>query len=481
MPATRVWTGRPIPDGAGVPGLVLVADSGEILYHNRIAEDLIGEPLPARLGDLPVDSATRASLDAALRDCAGAPVSTELDLPGWPFGPVSLFASAAGDALTALILIPATGQSEADAAAEETTRVVAEVAHELSRPVAAVLNYAEMALYDPDLAGSTRARVEMVLKHAKLCQRVMQEIITKGVFSPTLSEDLNANDLIRDAVKGARDATASFATRIDLDLAPDLPIVVGTADDLTAAIRNLLENAIHAATSATGTPSVVVATEAEAGVVRITVTDSGPGIASDVADSIFEPYVTTKSADRGSGLGLSIVRRIITQHDGRVTAANVPGGGACFTIELPCSPDAIGPPDSLGPAPGDEGRVETCLVVDDDASMRKLLREYLGCLGYEVDEARDGAEALRMSLAREFDLTICDVKMPMMNGAEFFKALREQYPNRAARVIFSTGILPTDKSDAFLRTLPNPRLQKPFRLTALRAAIDAVSLPTTGR
>ena len=111
------------------------------------------------------------------------------------------------------------------------------------------------------------------------------------------------------------------------------------------------------------------------------------------------------------------------------------------------------------------------MVVDDDASMRSLLAVYLEGLGYETDQAPDGQEALARSLAEEYDLIVCDVKMPRMDGTEYYQALCAAAPERAERVVFATGVLATDESDAYLRSLPNARLQKPFRLAALRRVI----------
>ena len=118
-----------------------------------------------------------------------------------------------------------------------------------------------------------------------------------------------------------------------------------------------------------------------------------------------------------------------------------------------------------------EGGGRTVLVVDDDESMRKLLVVFLTGLGFEIDEARNGQEALERSLAREYDVIICDVKMPVMDGPSYYRALRAHSPERAQRVIFATGILPTDEGDALLRSLPNARLQKPFHLADLRKVL----------
>jgi len=106
--------------------------------------------------------------------------------------------------------------------------------------------------------------------------------------------------------------------------------------------------------------------------------------------------------------------------------------------------------------------------------MRKLLGAFLETLGYEWAEAEDGREGLDRALAEEYDVIICDVKMPNMDGLAFHNALRQAVPSRAARLIFSTGVVSGDSSDPQLRALPNPRLHKPYRLASLKAALAAV-------
>ena len=191
---------------------------------------------------------------------------------------------------------------------------------------------------------------------------------------------------------------------------------------------------------------------------------------------IFEPFVSTKEPGQGTGLGLSISRRIVQEHGGQISADSEPGRGTTFTVELPAGDLPAPRPEPAGERPAaaevaTPQRPGRALVVEDDVSMRKLLTAYLEGLGYEATEAEDGREALEQCRSGSFDVIVCDVKMPEMNGAEFYRSLLEASPDQAARVIFSTGILPIDQSNAFLRTLPNPRLQKPFRLSALREAI----------
>jgi len=362
----------------------------------------------------------------------------------------------------------------------ETRRVIAEVAHELNRPLAAVLNYAELALLDPDLSDAVRARLEMVVAHAEACRDVIRRSLEIGTAAEN-PEPVDLNRAVRRAVASLAHVIEQRRVDLSLDLAPELPPVSGSLLDLETVVRNLLENALDAAGPASGSPSVSLATEAAETTVRLTVRDNGPGLDPSVADRLFEPFVTTKDTGQGAGLGLAIVRRIVNEHGGRVTATSPPSGGALFTVDLPPVARAASPvnavpnvPRAASPVNAVPSHPPRALLVDDDASMRKLLGAFLETLGYEWAEAEDGREGLDRALAEEYDVIICDVKMPNMDGLAFHNALRQAVPSRAARLIFSTGVVSGDSSDPQLRALPNPRLHKPYRLASLKAALAAV-------
>ncbi len=127
---------------------------------------------------------------------------------------------------------------------------------------------------------------------------------------------------------------ASLGRAVRLDLTTALPPVVGDAAQLRQVIHNLMQNAQDALAD-TAEPRITIATGAEAGMVRLTVTDNGCGFPENVIRRAFEPYVTTKP--RGTGLGLAIVKKIVEEHGGAATIANVAPRGARVTIQLPAA------------------------------------------------------------------------------------------------------------------------------------------------
>jgi CheY-like chemotaxis protein len=209
--------------------------------------------------------------------------------------------------------------------------------------------------------------------------------------------------------------------------------------------------------------------------VRFTVADTGTGIAPEVMAHLFEPFYTTKSAAKGTGLGLATVYGIVKQAGGRLDVETEPGKGTAFHVFLPCvdAPAAAahaGPRESVPFATG----TETILLVEDEPAVRALLGEVLQEAGYRVREAGSAREAeAAFATGEGIDLVLTDVVLPDRNGRELFESLAARRP--ALRVLFMSGY--TD--DEVLRQgLPEgiPLVRKPMRpeelLRMVRGAID---------
>jgi CheY-like chemotaxis protein/anti-sigma regulatory factor (Ser/Thr protein kinase) len=356
--------------------------------------------------------------------------------------------------------------------------LMAELGHELSRPLQAALNYTELALQDPGLSEAARSRLEMVIAEAERCREVLHRYLQAARPARPYEQTVDLNWVVERALEAAAGPVEAAQARVALRLADDLQPLVGDAVELEGVVRNLIENAADAVAEGGADRQVWVETSAVPGGIRLTVTDTGTGVSEGLEERVFEPFFTTKRDGSGTGLGLAIVRRVVREHGGEIRLERPAGGGTRMVVEWmadkvpappPPSPErepvretAASEPPSSPPSNGREA-----LVVDDDASMRRLLAAYLEGFGYRTTEAADGREALAHSRARRYDLIICDVKMPVMSGAEYYRALHAEAPSQAERVVFATGVLPTDDDDGFLRALPNARLQKPFRLAAL--------------
>jgi CheY-like chemotaxis protein len=200
--------------------------------------------------------------------------------------------------------------------------------------------------------------------------------------------------------------------------------------------------------------------------VAISVSDNGPGIAPEIRSRIFDPFFTTKPVGQGTGLGLAICRSIVTDLGGELTCAAAPEGGSTFTVSIPIapSPTAEGSPAAVSAAP--RGKV---LVVDDEPLVRRSL-EWTLADQHDVVSVGDSREAARLfEDGARYDLVICDLMMPHLNGAALYRLVRELDAAQAERFIFITGGALRRDLDAFLAGVPNKRLEKPFQSSELRA------------
>ncbi len=143
--------------------------------------------------------------------------------------------------------------------------------------------------------------------------------------------------MISRALASRRRALARAGIDVVRDLKDDLATVIGDPMLLQQALLNVIINAEHAVAATTAPGTIVISTMTRDGRVVITVRDSGSGIAADALPRIFDPFFTTKTVGQGTGLGLAITYGIVQEHGGVIHAANVDGGGALFTIDLPAS------------------------------------------------------------------------------------------------------------------------------------------------
>ncbi len=249
-------------------------------------------------------------------------------------------------------------------------------------------------------------------------------------------------DVIRESAGFALSGT-SVAPEFRID--PDTWSVDIDSGQMSQVFSNLIINAVHAmprgGTIVFSTSNLLlreneVPTLCPGAYVRVSLQDSGPGIAAEVLPRIFEPYFTTKK--KGSGLGLASVYSIVKRHDGHIIVESAPGRGATFHVYLPASAGNPIPAreNEGGPSAG-QGRV---LVMDDDTSIREVAGEMLRMLGYEVDLAQSGSEAIELyqhaaASGRAYCVVIMDLTIPGgMGGTEALGRIRELDPGVCAVV-----------------------------------------------
>jgi two-component system cell cycle sensor histidine kinase/response regulator CckA len=208
--------------------------------------------------------------------------------------------------------------------------------------------------------------------------------------------------------------------------------------------------------------------------VVLSVTDTGHGMDKETQLRIFEPFFTTKEKGKGTGLGLSTVYGIIKQSGGYVLVESELQRGTTFRIYLPRVEDALEPAGALGAASSQTGGSETVLLVEDEESVRQLVRETLESKGYRVLEADNGEAALQIASAHpgQIDMLITDVVMPGMSGRELSAKLCASYPQ--TKVLYLSGYTEDAIAHEGVLGSGSAFLQKPFTLQMLSRKVREV-------
>jgi signal transduction histidine kinase/DNA-binding response OmpR family regulator len=364
--------------------------------------------------------------------------------------------------------------------------VAAGVAHEISNPVAFVLanqSYLaeQLGKLGPLFASLDRGDGAAALSawrgiEAGFQSRLAESVedlgegatrvrdIVKDLGTLTRSDASRAridlNDTIRSALRITR-AEVTLRADVAVELGEDVAIV-GSSGSLSQVFVNLLVNACQAFGDRPRDRNRIVVRSARRGDrVVASVQDTGMGIAPDKLHRIFETFFTTK--EQGTGLGLAISRDIVESHGGELRVRSTVDEGATFELSLPAAPAA---PVTLVHATGARKRI---LFVDDEAPM---LRAYAREFGkrHEVTTVSSGEEALEILAARpDFDLIVCDLVMPKVDGREVYRRAVASVPMLATRFVFVTaGGLPEAELQRFQRSVGEPILIKPAAIVDLR-------------
>ncbi len=322
------------------------------------------------------------------------------------------------------------------------------MAHDFNNLLAVIIGNLDLLLekrpFDPDIKELGGEALDAGLRGADLTRR----LLAFARRQPLQPKEVQLNDLIA-GITRLLSRTLGENVEVSLDLDPKLwPVIVDPAQ-LDACLANLATNARDAMPSG-GSLVIVTANrhldedyaaehvELAAGdYAMIEVTDTGSGMAPETTAHIFEPFFTTKELGRGTGLGLSMVYGFMKQSGGHINVYSEPGIGTTFRLYLPRAPHVAA---GVVPSPATDtlqGRGETILTVEDNASLRRVVVRQLRELGYKVLEAEHAAAAMQVLEQEKVDLLFTDVVMAGMSGLELAAVVRERWPGM--RIVITSG------------------------------------------
>nr|WP_316641121.1 ATP-binding protein [uncultured Roseateles sp.] len=355
--------------------------------------------------------------------------------------------------------------------------LLAGVAHELNNPLAIVMGRANLLEEKCEDQPALRGDATRIREAAERCGRIVRTFLNMARSKPAQRGATSLNTAARAAADLLAYSYRSHGIELQLQLQEPLPEVMADADQIGQVVLNLLVNAQQALAAGKQEPRrVCVSTGVEHGAtVWLRVSDNGPGIDAAVRARLFQPFFTTKPEGLGTGLGLVVSRSLAREHGGELTLEPAsPDGGSRFLLSLPLG-GSLPPP----PAPTQPGGLELqsqgqVLVVDDEAEIAELMRAMLESAGYEVASAESGAVALELLEAARFDAIVCDLRMPDMDGAALWRAVRARNPALARRMLFVTGDTLSGGASQFLQSSGCASLDKPFTKADLLSQLAAV-------
>ncbi len=355
---------------------------------------------------------------------------------------------------------------------------VAGVAHELNNPLAAVVGFSEM-LKENDVDTQNRRYLDMIYKSAQRCQKIVQSLLSFARRHQPERKPMCVNAMVETVLEMLNYQLRTSNIEVITQLDPALPVVLADGHQIQQVLLNVINNARQAMENRQSGGQIIINTETAGENVRIIVRDNGPGISPENLRRIFDPFFTTKQVGQGTGLGLSLCYGIIKEHGGTITPASRPGEGAVFTIELPVFHLAGDLAEAGHVIPfklpdASAGAGEKILVIDDEEAILQMLRERLTRSGYRVDTVTDGENALHQVRENNYDVMLCDWKMPGLNGRQIYEQLRIMNPALCQRMVFLSGDVVNESMRRFLESEKRPCLAKPFALEEIHAAIKTV-------
>jgi PAS domain S-box-containing protein len=353
------------------------------------------------------------------------------------------------------------------------------VAHELNNPLQSIMAFCDV-LIETERRAQTRRDLGEIRSEAQRAGKIVRNLLTFVRRSASQRTAVDLNDIVRRtvALRGYELAIGNIA--VEERYAKTLPAVVVNGEEIQQVILNLILNAEQAMRDARGDGRLVIRTDARNGSVTCEIEDDGPGIPAGLAGRIFEPFFTTKEVGSGTGLGLSIALGIAEAHDGAlelVPSAN----GSCFRLTLPVT-DAVDHviPDPAGPRKAHRlTEKRSALVVDDERAVRQSLERLLHSRRFSVDLAHDGEAASALLNTRQYDVVLCDVRMPKMGGIALYRFIHSFHPENVKGFGFISGDIMNAEVQRFVEHSQIPLLSKPFTAEQLDTFLESIKLHQT--
>lgn len=353
-------------------------------------------------------------------------------------------------------------------------QLVSGVAHELNNPLGVILGFSQLA------SGSVTDRhlsqyLQRIEESAVRASDIVKNLLTFARKETPKRSVVNLNEVVTSVLDLISHPLNIRKISVVRDDRTGVNETVANFQQLQQVFLNLFTNSMQAMEE-TEDGVITVKTYREEDRLVVLVSDNGPGIRPEILGKVFDPFFTTKAVGKGTGLGLSVTYSIMKSFGGDIRVESKPGKGATFMLELPAVVSAVA--EQIEPAI-DLSKLNgvRILFVEDEEEMRAMVKEALAKHGCIVTPAENGLEALDLVDTEDFDIVVSDLRMPKMDGEEFYKKLISRKPPYSRRFIFSSGDTARDSTRDFLKESRCVVIMKPF--TILQLASEVVRTVTS--
>jgi two-component system NtrC family sensor kinase len=373
-----------------------------------------------------------------------------------------------------------------------TRRFASGIAHEINNPLGIISGFAELALLNPELPTTIRGDIQVIHSECNRAARILRNLLGFTEDGPLMKHAVDLNQILAQVLRLKSNELDLNNIEVITEVSPDLPGISVEAEQLIEVLLNILDNAQQAMTGAQEGGKLRITSCAIEDRIRISISDTGPGISSSDLTRIFNPFFTTRNADRGTGLGLTISQEIMRHHGGTLWAESTPDNGSTFHLELPLDqPLKLSPATStpvvseveiaLEPAPAAPTVAsKRILVVNDEPGFRQMLSRTLSPGGHVVELAGDWFETWNLVQSRTYDRLILNLGLRAVGGMQLFYRIKEYDRNLAGKCIFITGYILSPELEGALKATGVPYLTKPFTLSQIRSiALESPAATTS--
>lgn len=358
------------------------------------------------------------------------------------------------------------------------TNHVSSVAHELNNSLTILVLQAQLLSRKTTDSSEFGDSLSIIQDQANRMIQMVDDLRSSTDPYELRLERTDINKLLERTLELMEAQLKAGQIQVNVNLDKGLPAAKVDPHRLQQVFVNIINNSCQALQSVETARSLEVSTGfVTSGLdlpprIRIRFADTGPGIPEELLPHIFEPFVTSKKAEQGMGLGLAICEKIVERHGGIIWAEPNAPSGAVFALEVPITRESAAEQPQLAVQVGRWGLENQTghtldgdghvLVVDDEPAVAGLVQKVLEHAGFRVTTACEPHKALSILDQTDVDLIVSDMSMPRMNGEQFWQMVSEHHPRLASRIIFSSGDSSGRRSRVFLQSCGCSYIRKPF-------------------